>query len=639
MTDRKGIGASGQGRVSCRPKPRVWSLKVIGALMGAAVQLAATPASGWTLPEHAEFARLAARDFAPTAVADVISNAVDDARTLGLPLCAGTGSRFAATPLDGSVAKCVSYGTLAGLAGDHADSIATLWESLTHPVSGAWPSGAELLSKSVTGVAVTEWVRFLGELPPGVGEVFTVPMRDPHSLLRRSVQLPDGPGKTFVRGIDVRLLMVDHDYLSRAAGTLAHFNFADHAPADVLMGVHRGDLDNALAQMLVHHARSLQLAARVRHAPQADRHRIELEAFLEHTFAVHFMEDGFAAGHMAVDASVTLDSRRKQRHDYFDRHGVKVVRSMSRERCQADPAPDKDSRHALPICWRARGDGYALFDDRLYVAEAIARLQTQFAMALSPSVAKALLDSCDDESGATPDEWTRDCVRAAVLLDPHPSWSKRPAHTPATLPLLRRARKVIADVDAALGHLADATLAGVRTVSAQTQPSSADAAVFGPASQGLEQCIVETERPKERKDRRPGGHAQSEPCITYGVIWRPVMLAWPTPDTDVSLVEGSDSFDRGFALQGNLMFGASSYDTGTPNTGDPNALYAAVGGGMSYRIESLLPERSQVALGEVNVGYAQGLLTGVEGRTWVPYGFVELRVPLLTLLAAGSSYL
>lgn len=112
--------------------------------------------------------------------------------------------------------------------------------------------------------------------------------------------------RDLVRVLDVASQLIDADYVSRAKDAKTHFHDGTSNMSTVVRRAALGDLDNALAQLLAHHARSMQLALRSRLESGKQRDRTRAEALLEHAFALHFIEDGLAGGHVVTDRSYGL---------------------------------------------------------------------------------------------------------------------------------------------------------------------------------------------------------------------------------------------------------------------------------------------------------------------------------------------
>src|SRR5262249_9385584 len=82
---------------------------------------------------------------------------------------------------------------------------------------------------------------------------------------------------------------------------------------------------NALGTYVWYHLRALATAARLargEHAPAA-RTQVARAALADEAFALHFLEDSFAAGHMA--GTWGKAAVRKGTHDYYNEHGLEMV--------------------------------------------------------------------------------------------------------------------------------------------------------------------------------------------------------------------------------------------------------------------------------------------------------------------------
>ena len=133
-----------------------------------------------------------------------------------------------------------------------------------------------------------------------------------------------------VRDSDIALQRADLDYATRAGSNNVHFLLArpdvtiePEAYAQLALGP--GAELNAMGAYVWYHLRALAQAARLARGDLAPavRAQVALAALADEAFALHFLEDSFAAGHMAGtwgDVAV-----RKGTHDYYNERGVEVV--------------------------------------------------------------------------------------------------------------------------------------------------------------------------------------------------------------------------------------------------------------------------------------------------------------------------
>jgi len=133
-----------------------------------------------------------------------------------------------------------------------------------------------------------------------------------------------------LRSSNVDLLRADPDYVSRAMSNNAHFllarpNAAIDPESYMLIVLGPGAELNAAGTYTFYHQRALAAAARIaegRLSPE-DHAKVALTAFANEGFALHFLEDGFAAGHVVGNWGTT--AVRKGTHDYYNEHGVEVT--------------------------------------------------------------------------------------------------------------------------------------------------------------------------------------------------------------------------------------------------------------------------------------------------------------------------
>jgi hypothetical protein len=133
-----------------------------------------------------------------------------------------------------------------------------------------------------------------------------------------------------VRSSDIALLRADPAYVTRAGSNNAHFllarpdvSMSPEAYGGVALGPNAEM--NALATYMWYHLRALAKAA---HMVQGDvpvdaRSRAALAVLADEAFALHFLEDSFASGHVA--GTWGNSAVRKGTHDYYSDHGLEVV--------------------------------------------------------------------------------------------------------------------------------------------------------------------------------------------------------------------------------------------------------------------------------------------------------------------------
>jgi hypothetical protein len=175
-----------------------------------------------------------------------------------------------------------------------------------------------------------------------------------------------------VRSSDIELQRADLTYATRASSNNVHFLLArpdvDIGPAAYArLALGPGAELNAMGVYVWYHLRALAKAARLAHgdlAPAA-RAQVALAALADEAFASHFLEDSFAAGHMA--GTWGKAAVRKGTHDYYNEHGLEMV-TWSGHR------------------FVAQGDGYVRLQDAERAAAAVRDSLVQLLGALDGKV-------------------------------------------------------------------------------------------------------------------------------------------------------------------------------------------------------------------------------------------------------------
>jgi len=132
-----------------------------------------------------------------------------------------------------------------------------------------------------------------------------------------------------LRDADIKFQRVDPEYATRAGSNNVHFLLArpnaDTQVRDYLIAcLEEGAELNSLGAYTWFHVSALMKASRYYNENLSDEERsaLILSAFADEAFALHFLQDSFAAGHTAGtwgDAS-----QRKGTHDYYNEKGLEV---------------------------------------------------------------------------------------------------------------------------------------------------------------------------------------------------------------------------------------------------------------------------------------------------------------------------
>ncbi len=133
-----------------------------------------------------------------------------------------------------------------------------------------------------------------------------------------------------LRDQDLQLQRADPEYVTRAGSNNVHFllprETATEGKDSYLNGCFsQGGQINALAAYCWYHYRAMAKAQRLKDKdlPAADRSKLALSSLADEAFALHFLEDVFAAGHVTGTWGET--SVRKGTHDYYNEHGYETL--------------------------------------------------------------------------------------------------------------------------------------------------------------------------------------------------------------------------------------------------------------------------------------------------------------------------
>ena len=551
-----------------------------------ALVLVPRTAGAWYFPEHVVLTGDGHGALAPELRA-IIGEAVADARRDGLSLCERTdltledvlldvplSTRMILTPA--SVA-CVPYASLPGLAGDHASDVAELRAVL------ASRKGIELVS-----TVAYEWRRFRESMRRGQS-----------SLDRMS----------FVHDLDVALYFLDSEYADRARATRVHFRDLDRSFEVVLRDLsHEGRIDDVIARFVFHHMRSLVLAA----------HGHRVEALLEHAFAIHFLEDAFASGHLVMSTASWAAGRDsvRLRHDSFNAEGLQVTRAMSREPCSS-LATGTLELAGLPPCWTTTGDGHlgltADTTDRLHVAAALSRAELAFAVALDPDRVLSWATTLGELQ----------LLALGSKLDPLPWWTVD-ADLRRTLPTgSKHAMRIVQSAVLAVGKLRKLPVPGAAGVAVPRLLGALDPSIID----GVLAARLTT-----------GGDQSEDPTPDDGAdaggvyLLRPILAQLPTSQQDTGPIHPQGRLDHGWAVQ---LFAASGGTMLIPRDAPIDFFGPGVGAsaGFSYRFGTLLPGRRARAIAEFNLGASTMLHVNTRGdaggNVFVTLLDQELRWPIV----------
>jgi len=585
-------------------------LKLVGLFGLLLAWLVPRPALAWYFPEHVVLTADGHAEL-PLELRAIVTEAVEQARREGLKICPRSDARLedamkkrairtARIKADSSV-DCIPYAALAGLAGDHAGSIAELRTVLTGDL------GIEIVS-----AVAFEWTRYR--------EAF---VRDPAAIDRMA----------YVHELDVALYFLDTDYVTRARSTRSHFHDIDRPFTSILRDLGMdGRVDDVLSRFVFHHLRSLVLAARSGGGGTG-----RVEALLEHAFAMHFLEDAFAAGHLVMSEAMWKSGRGtvRARHDAFDAAGLGVTRAMAAEPCSSSIGGLLEVV-GLPLCWSTTGDGYMGnspdSSDRRHVSAALARAEVAFAMALDPARVVAYASGLGE----------RDRLVFAASLDPVPWWTVDPASRKNLPASSARAMRLVSGAAFAVGKLRETPVSEALPVDVARRASVVDpgfiAGVIEPCDRDdrIEPSLNVASSPETHNEDDAGGSCGEGRSLALGTIGvsllRPTLAHWPTSRDDVKKLNPPGHRDEGVAVQ---VFAGSGATVLVPpgSAVDFFGPGMSVSAGLSYRFGSLLPGRSGRPAFEVSLGISEQMHINSDGRAGgnphVTMFHQELRWPVL----------
>jgi hypothetical protein len=133
-----------------------------------------------------------------------------------------------------------------------------------------------------------------------------------------------------LRDSDLRLLRVDPLYVSRAGSNNVHFMLArpdvNTSANDYFATCYKeGSEVNLIGTYTWYHTSAILKARRLATESLSPEQQstLALAMLADEAFALHFLEDGFSAGHVAGIWGIA--AVRKGTHDYYDEHGLEVI--------------------------------------------------------------------------------------------------------------------------------------------------------------------------------------------------------------------------------------------------------------------------------------------------------------------------
>jgi len=278
--------------------------------------LTAHPAFAWVYPEH--------RDIALEAVRTLDTDRKAKFDLLWAEARNGQDKQLCAAGADaeqGVAPPCIDWAAMTAIAGDHSCSSKDMLDVV---LGSSWILGvADVAAQLKVDLARIE----RGQPPPAAPQQGTRIIPD----LQRYVQTEAVRAQLVnaLRTADTRLQRADPEYATRAGSNGAHFLSprprTDVTPQEYAeLTLTRGAEISAIGVYAWYHVSALQKATRLAReqlAP-AERQSLARSMLADEAFALHFLEDTFAAGHVAGawgDAS-----QRKGTHDYYNAAGLEA---------------------------------------------------------------------------------------------------------------------------------------------------------------------------------------------------------------------------------------------------------------------------------------------------------------------------
>lgn len=296
-------------------------MKVPCATNGVCIALAlvlaslAAPALAWVYPEHRDIAVLGIQTL------DSERKAVFDG--LWREARADHGQRLCVQAADagqGVTPECIDWSALSAIAGDHSCSSQEMQGVV---LQSPWIlQVADVAAQLKLDLAQLAVLPLTDQLPAEQGRI---------SDLRRQFESEGTRARRInaLRTADTRLQRADPEYVTRAGSNNAHFLLArphpnTHPKEYATLALSLGSEISAMGVYGWYHLSAMQKASRLagEQLPAEERQALARAMLFDEAFALHFLEDTYAAGHVAGtwgDAS-----QRKGTHDYYNEAGLEA---------------------------------------------------------------------------------------------------------------------------------------------------------------------------------------------------------------------------------------------------------------------------------------------------------------------------
>jgi hypothetical protein len=286
-----------------------------GALATLGLALCAAPARAWVYPEHRDIAVLGVETL------DADRKALFD--RLWREARSGHEQRLCEHGADarqGVAPSCIDWAAFTAIAGDHSCSSRDLLDNV---LKSEWI----LMVADVSAQLKVDLGRIAVTAPPDQGVSIANLVGD----LQRRTEAEGLRAERLnaLRTSDTRLQRVDPEYVTRAGSNNAHFLLprprTDVSPQEYAkLTLSIGSEISAIGVYAWYHLSALQKASRLAAESLAPAERAALARAMlaDEAFALHFLEDTYAAGHVA--GTWGDPSQRKGTHDYYNEAGLEV---------------------------------------------------------------------------------------------------------------------------------------------------------------------------------------------------------------------------------------------------------------------------------------------------------------------------
>ena len=284
-------------------------------LLALALACATSPAFAWVYPEHRDIAVLGVESLDPERKAQFDRLWAEARVGHEKRLC-----EQGADTAQGVMPECIDWAAMSAIAGDHSCSSKQLLDTVN---ASEWI----LAVAEVAAQLKVDLLRISKTSPAASQQESTGLISDLRRQMESEAVRADRVNA--LRIADVRLQRADAEYATRAGSNNAHFLLArpkvdttgrEYMDATVFVG---SEL-NAVGVWGRYHLSALQKATRLARENLAAEERSALARAMlaDEAFALHFMEDVFAAGHVAGTWGDV--SQRKGTHDYYNESGLEV---------------------------------------------------------------------------------------------------------------------------------------------------------------------------------------------------------------------------------------------------------------------------------------------------------------------------